>query len=129
MSLLTRKGRSLWGLIVFAFPQESSCISFANMVFGNSSVYLAFTITMVVLSGVLLTPWTAITHHIENICWNSTCMKNPHYLKEGRLKPYFANNVHIPFARARRLKPCPRKSTLRSVKHMHLLRSLHQLRT
>src|SRR5699024_9735182 len=47
----------------------------------------------------------------ENICGNSTCLKTPQYFKEGRLKPFFANNVDIPFARARRLKPCPRKAT------------------
>ncbi|ALX49555.1 hypothetical protein AOX59_13870 [Lentibacillus amyloliquefaciens] len=29
LSLLARKERSLWGLNVFAFPLESSCISFA----------------------------------------------------------------------------------------------------
>src|SRR5699024_1028832 len=44
----------------------------------------------------------------------STCLKTPFYFKEGRLKPFFANNVDIPFARARRLKPCPRKATVRS---------------
>jgi len=33
--------------------------------------------------------------------------------KEGRLKPFFANNVDIPFARARRLRPCPRKASAR----------------
>src|SRR5690625_1294518 len=46
----------------------------------------------------------------------STCLKTPQYFKEGRLKPFFANNVDIPFARARRLKPCPRKATVRSGK-------------
>src|SRR5699024_5628552 len=41
----------------------------------------------------------------------STCLKTPQdYSKEGRLKPFFANNVDIPFARARRLKPCPAES-------------------
>src|SRR5699024_10752883 len=49
-------------------------------------------------------------------CGNSTCLKTPQYFKEGRLKPFFANNVDIPFARARRLKPCPRKATVRSGK-------------
>src|SRR5699024_12684733 len=34
--------------------------------------------------------------------------------KEGRLKPFFANNIDIPFARARRLKPCPRKASTRN---------------
>ena len=130
MSLLTRKERSLWGLIVFAFPQESSCISFAKMVFDNITIQSGFTITMVVWSGGPLTPGSAITRPTENICGNSTCLKTPQdYSKEGRLKPFFANNVDIPLARARRLKPCPRKATGRSGKHMHLLRSLHQLRT
>src|SRR5690625_3171374 len=47
----------------------------------------------------------------------STCLKTPQNCsKEGRLKPFFANNVDIPFARARRLKPCPRKATVRSGK-------------
>src|SRR5699024_3268914 len=46
----------------------------------------------------------------------STCLKTPQYFKEGRLRPFFANNVDIPFARARRLKPCPRKATVRSGK-------------
>src|SRR5699024_5870500 len=55
----------------------------------------------------------------------STCLKTPQYLKEGRLKPFFANNVDIPFARARRLKPCPRKESVRSGKHMRLRRSLY----
>src|SRR5690625_7935168 len=54
----------------------------------------------------------------------STCLKTPQYFKEGRLQPFFANNVDIPFARARRLRPCPRKATVRSGKHMHLFRSL-----
>ena len=45
----------------------------------------------------------------------STCLKTPQICsKEGRLRPFFANNVDIPFARARRLKPCPRKATARS---------------
>ena len=46
----------------------------------------------------------------------STCLKTPQYFKEGRLKPFFANNVDISFARARRLMPCPRKATVRSGK-------------
>src|SRR5690625_2126210 len=79
----------------------------------------------VVWSGGPLTPGSAITRPTENICGNSTCPKTPQdYPKEGRLKPFFANNVDIPFARARRLRPCPRKATVRSGKHMHLLRSL-----
>src|SRR5690625_7760433 len=37
---------------------------------------------------------------------NSTSLKTPQDdPEEGRLKPFFANNVDIPFARARRLKP------------------------
>src|SRR5690625_6720785 len=71
---------------------------------------------MVVWSGGTLTPGTAITRPTENICGNSTCLKTPLYFKEGRLKPFFANNVDIPFARARRLNPCPRKATVRSGK-------------
>src|SRR5699024_9174978 len=60
-----------------------------------------------------LTPGTAITRPTENICGNSTCLKTPqNYSKEGRLTPFFANNVDIPFARARRLKPCPRKAVI-----------------
>src|SRR5699024_2846463 len=38
--------------------------------------------------------------------------------KEGRLKPSFADNVGIPLAGARRLKPCPRKATVRSGKQL-----------
>src|SRR5699024_6222714 len=93
MSLLTRKGRSLWGLIVFAFPQESSCISFANMVFGNSSVYLAFAITMVVWSGGPLTPGSAITRPTENICGKSTYLKTPQsgFLEEAEAVPAESN--------------------------------------
>src|SRR5699024_11478639 len=72
--------------------------------------------TMVVWSGGPLTPGSAITRPTENICGKSTCLKTPQYLKEGRLNPFFANNVDIPFARARRLKPCPRKATVRSGK-------------
>src|SRR5690625_3616502 len=35
----------------------------------------------------------------------STCLKTPqHCSKEGRLKPFFANNVDISFARARQVK-------------------------
>src|SRR5699024_3796940 len=33
---------------------------------------------------------------------------------DGRLKTSFADNVGIPLAGARRLKPCPRKATVRS---------------
>src|SRR5699024_10723957 len=44
----------------------------------------------------------------------NTCLKTPQYFKEGRLKPFVANNVDIPFARARRLKPCPRTATAHS---------------
>src|SRR5699024_12755180 len=75
-----------------------------------------FTFVMIVWSGGPLTPGTAITRPTENICGNSTCLKTPQQFKEGRLKPFFANNVDIPFARARRLKTCPRKATDRSEK-------------
>src|SRR5699024_9757574 len=34
--------------------------------------------------------------------------------KEGRLKPSFADNVGIPLAGARRLRPCPRKASART---------------
>src|SRR5699024_11232889 len=51
---------------------------------------------------------------------NSTCLKTPHNCsKEGRLKPFFANNVDIPFARARRLKRCPRKASACSRSEEH----------
>jgi len=41
----------------------------------------------------------------ENICGNSTCLKTPEDSpKEGRLKPFFANNLDIPFARAKQVK-------------------------
>src|SRR5699024_2468463 len=87
------------------------------MVFDNITIQSGFTITMVVWSGGPLTPGSAITRPTENICGNSTCLKTPQYhSKEGRLKPFFANNVDIPFAKARRLKPCPRKATGRSGK-------------
>src|SRR5699024_6602251 len=53
------------------------------------------------------------------------CPKTPQdYSKEGRLKPFFANNVDIPFARARRLRPCPRKASTRNDpgrREMHVL--------
>src|SRR5699024_5224675 len=118
------------------FFKESSCISFANMVFGNSSVYLAFTITMVVWSGGPLTPrkYKPISFVRCNaaeaflvlreqrflmgraVRSPSTCLKPPQYFKEGRLNQFFANNVDIPVARARRLRPCPRKATVRSGK-------------
>src|SRR5699024_9072405 len=77
----------------------------------------SLSITKNVWSGGPLTPGSAITRPTENICGNSTCLKTPqYYSKEGRLKPFFANNVDIPFARARRLKPCSRKATVRSGK-------------
>src|SRR5699024_8882536 len=130
MSLLTRKERSLWGLIVFAFPQESSCISFAKMVFDNVTIQSGFTITMVVWSGGPLTPGSAITRPTENICGNSTCLKAAQeHDKGGRLAQCVDNDADIPRARARRLKPCGLKATSRSGKHMHSLRSLQQLRT
>src|SRR5699024_3065741 len=73
----------------------------------------------------VVTPGTAITRPTENICGNSTCPKTPqNCLKEGRLKPFFANNVDIPFARARRLRPCPWKASTRSDpgrREMHLI--------
>src|SRR5690625_52473 len=156
MSLLTRKGRSLWGLIVFVFPQDKESFfeihrtqkkrySFSRSlrVFPSLNgvwqqyLQLAFTIMMVVWSGGPLTPrkykpiffvrckscrslpcpaGTKVFGGMSNRS-PSTCLKTPHNCsKEGRLKPFFANNVDIPFARARRLKPCPRKATVRSGK-------------
>src|SRR5699024_10220775 len=41
---------------------------------------------------------------------NSTSLTTPQYPKQGRLKPVVAKNADIPFARAGRLKPCPRQS-------------------
>src|SRR5699024_1577668 len=86
-------GVSLWPL----FPQESPCISFANIVFGNSIIQFAFTIALVVWSGGPLTPrkykpiffvrckccpslpcpGSALTRPTENICGNNTCLKTP----------------------------------------------------
>src|SRR5699024_3143190 len=87
-----------------------------------------FTFVRVVWSEGPLTPaGTKVFDGMSNRS-RSTCLKTPQYFKEGRLKPFFANNVDIPFARARRLKPFPRKATVRSGKHMHLLRSFNQLR-
>src|SRR5699024_368618 len=60
-------------------------------------------------------------------CGNSTCLKTPQNCsKEGQLKPFFANNVDIPFARARRLKPCPRKATVRSGKQSSAYDTVHK---
>src|SRR5699024_9412673 len=63
---------------------------------------------------------------------NSTCLKTPqYYFKECRLKPCIANNVDKPFARARRLKPSPRKASSGSVpgrREMHVLISQQLLR-
>src|SRR5699024_4528852 len=72
---------------------------------------------------------TAITRPIGNICDYSPHRKPwplfpQDYSKEGRLKPFFANNVDIPFARARRLKPCPRKATVRSENQTRSYRGL-----
>src|SRR5699024_5274727 len=61
-------------------------------------------------------PATAITRPTENFCGYSTCRKTPQDFKEGRLKSFLANNVNLRFARPRRLKPCPRKATVRSGK-------------
>src|SRR5699024_3424573 len=59
---------------------------------------------------------------------NSTWLKTPQNCsKEGQLKPFFANNVDIPFARARRLKPCPRKATVRSGKQSSAYDTVHKL--
>src|SRR5699024_12449084 len=75
LSLLTRKERSLWGLIVFAFPQDKASFfekhrtqkkrfTFARSLrvfpsltwFWQQYLYLTFAIMMVVWSGGPLTP-------------------------------------------------------------------------
>src|SRR5699024_2070713 len=120
-------------------PQESPCISSAGIAFTTisySSTSTKININHITSPGErravttrkykpnffvrckscrsLPCPGTAITRPTENICGNSTCPKTPQdYSKEGRLKPFFANNVDIPFARARRLRPCPRKASAR----------------
>src|SRR5690625_3738344 len=108
MSLLTRKEHSLWGLIVFAFPQESPCISFAGFVLTINYSSINYK------SHQQLTASPVRVAKGGDSCRNSTCPKTPQYFKEGRLKPFFANNVDIPFARARRLRPCPRKASAQS---------------
>jgi len=105
MSLLTRKGRSLWGLIgrsLRVFPSLTWCLERRTV--DSSKIQTNF------LRAMLMLPRPSLS------CGNSTCLKPPQYFKEGRLNPFFANNVDIPFARARRLKPCPRKATVRSGK-------------
>ena len=81
MSLLTRKERSLWGLIVFAFPLESSCISFANIVFRNSAVALFH-----YFDGCL-------ERRTVDSCGNSTCLKTPQsgFLEEAEAVPAESN--------------------------------------
>src|SRR5699024_3626672 len=70
-----------------------------------------FTFVRVVWSEGQLTPAGTTVFDGTSNRSRSTCLKTPQYFKEGRLKPFIANNVDIPFARARRLKPCPRKAT------------------
>src|SRR5699024_8641462 len=84
MSLLTRKERSLWGLIVFAFPLESSCISFANIVFRNSAVALFH-----YFDGCL-------ERRTVDSCGNSTCLKTPQsgFLEEAEAVPAESNAAH-----------------------------------
>src|SRR5690625_3013432 len=72
---------------------------------------------MAVWSGGPLTPAGTTVFGGASNCSASTCLKAPqNCFKEGRLKSFCANNVDIPFAMARRLKPCPRKATVRSEK-------------
>src|SRR5690625_4686901 len=97
MSLLTRKGRSLWGLIVFAFPQDKESFfeihrtqkkrfSFSRSlrVFPSLTWCLA-TVLYISLS---LLRWLfgaedrcllglRTARPTENICGNSTCLKTP----------------------------------------------------
>src|SRR5699024_4051199 len=99
---------------------ESPCFFFAGIAFTTisySSTSIKISIQPLHSPGKrrAVTPGTAITRPTENIYGNSTCPKTPQdYPKEGRLKPFFANNVDIPFARARRLRPCPRKASAQS---------------
>src|SRR5699024_9553167 len=81
MSLLTRKERSLWGLIVFAFPLESSCISFANIVFRNSAEALFHYFDGCVL------------RRTSDSCEKSTCLKTPQsvFLEEAEAVPAESN--------------------------------------
>src|SRR5690625_4750629 len=81
---------------------------------------------MVVWSGGPLTPaGTKLFDGASNRS-PSTCLKTPQSrFKAGRLKPFFANNVDIPFARARRLKPCPRKATVRSGKQLSVYAAIY----
>src|SRR5690625_1838865 len=101
-------------------PQESPYFSSASFSLlttdcgSNSNIKTPYNFTSPG-EGRAVTPGSAITRPTEKICGNSTCPKTPQdYSKEGRLKPFFANNVDIPFARARRLRPCPRKASTRS---------------
>src|SRR5690625_963202 len=110
MSLLTRKESSLWGLIVFAFPQDKE--SFFE-IHRTQKKRFSFSRSLRVFPSLT---WCLERRTVDS-CGNSTYLKTPQNCsKEGRLKPFFANNVDIPFARARRLKPCPRKATVRSGK-------------
>src|SRR5690625_2729041 len=118
-------------------PQESPCFSSASLSLlttdcgGNSNIKTSYNFTSPGESRAVTPrkckPIFFVRCNAVEVplsCGNSTCLKTPQYFKEGRLKPFFANNVDIPFARARRLRPCPRKATVRSGKQMHLLRSL-----
>jgi len=99
MSLLTHKERSLRGLIVFAFPLESSCISVANIVFRNS------TVARVHYYNGCLERWTV------DSCGNSTCLKTPQrgFLEEAEAVPAESNG--------------PQRKTKSHIRH-----SLYQLR-
>src|SRR5690625_4627449 len=113
------------GLIVFAFPQDKESFfeihrtqkkrfSFSR----NLRIFLSLTWCLAtVLYSSLHYYDGCLERRTVDSCGNSTCLKTPQNCsKEGRLKPFFANNIDIPFARARRLKPCPRKATVRSGK-------------
>src|SRR5699024_10778726 len=78
---------------------------------------ITITDTMLVWSGGPLSPAGTKVFGGSSERSPSTCLKTQQYLSEGRLKPFFAINVDIPYARARRLKPCPLKATVRSGKH------------
>src|SRR5699024_3665345 len=85
-------------------PQESPCLFFAG---GVAILFLSLLLPIRCLFGAedrCLLGLRVNARPTENICGKSTCLKTPQdYSKEGRLKPFFANNVDIPFARARRL--------------------------
>src|SRR5699024_11848082 len=58
---------------------------------------ITITDTMLVWSGGPLTPARTKVFDGASNRSPSTCLKTPQYFKEGRLRPFFANNVDIPF--------------------------------